>query len=62
MIRGGYGTIVKRVTIKGVEVPISPVDLCELYNISHYEKEFIEDIDLNQFQNIKMKEFIKYLT
>lgn len=46
---GGYGTIAKRVTVKGVEVPITPDDLCDFYNIPYYEKDFVEEINFDKF-------------
>lgn len=50
----------RKVTLRGVKVPLSPVDLCAFYDITYYEKDFIEEINLDKFENIGMKDVIKY--
>ncbi|MBA0553862.1 hypothetical protein Golob_013005, partial [Gossypium lobatum] len=42
IIRGRYGEITSEVTVQGEEVPISPSDICEFYNIPYYKKDFID--------------------
>lgn len=48
--------------MRGVEVPISPSDICEYYNIPFYEKDYIKGIGLDKIQNINLEGVIKYLT
>ncbi|MBA0628900.1 hypothetical protein Godav_023531 [Gossypium davidsonii] len=54
-----YATVV---TVRGVEVPLFPSDICEFYDIPFYEKDFIDGVDLDRLQNINVEDVIKYLT
>ncbi|MBA0711076.1 hypothetical protein Golax_010308, partial [Gossypium laxum] len=47
---------------RGEEVSITPKEICEFYNAPFYDKDFLSSIDLDKFENIDMKDVIKYLT
>ncbi|MBA0881687.1 hypothetical protein Goshw_011536 [Gossypium schwendimanii] len=46
---------VTAVTIRRVEVPLFPGDICEFYDIPFSEKDFTDGMDLDRLQNIDME-------
>ncbi|KAK5825338.1 hypothetical protein PVK06_020161 [Gossypium arboreum] len=62
VIKRGYSAVITNVEVRGEDVPIFPSDICEFYNISFYEKDLIDNTDLEKFQNIDMEDVTKYLT
>lgn len=41
------------------EVPLSPREICEFYDIPYYEKDILDSIDLNTFESIDMEDVVK---
>lgn len=44
-----------------MEVCVTLQEIFELYDIPYYEDDFLDEIDLNTFQNIDMNDIVKYL-
>ncbi|MBA0551094.1 hypothetical protein Golob_021992 [Gossypium lobatum] len=50
------------IIVRGRMVRISPSIISEFYNMSHYENEDIEILDLGNFHNVDLDNIILYLT
>ncbi|MBA0723473.1 hypothetical protein Golax_004050, partial [Gossypium laxum] len=50
------------VTLRGEEVLITLREICEFYDIPYYGIDFLDNTDLNTFEDIKMEDVVKYLT
>lgn len=48
--------------VRGEEVLITSREICEFYDILYYGKHFLNEIDLNTFKDIEMKDVVRYLT
>lgn len=62
LIIRGYGKVIDDVIVRGEKVPISLTKICEFYNISYYEEDFVDSLDLDKFKNINMEDVVKFLT
>ncbi|MBA0675132.1 hypothetical protein Goari_016692, partial [Gossypium aridum] len=43
------------VTVRGKDVPFDSKTICEFYNAPYYETDFLENKDLNQFEDLKWR-------
>ncbi|MBA0711147.1 hypothetical protein Golax_010365 [Gossypium laxum] len=50
------------ITMRGEEVSITLKEICEFYDIPYYGKDFLNNTDLNTFEDIEMEDVINYLT
>lgn len=47
-------------TVRGEEVPLTPREICEFYDVSYYENDFLDSTGLDRFRD--MDDVMKYLT
>ncbi|KAG8473207.1 hypothetical protein CXB51_035129 [Gossypium anomalum] len=55
------GHIWDTVPVRGKEVQVSPRIICDFYNATYYGKDFIDETDLEYFQDIGMDNIINFL-
>ncbi|MBA0660713.1 hypothetical protein Goklo_012685 [Gossypium klotzschianum] len=50
------------VSVRGIEVKVTLRIICDSFNASYYNEDFIDEINLEYFRNIDMDNIISYLT
>ncbi|MBA0810985.1 hypothetical protein Gohar_002925 [Gossypium harknessii] len=60
--RRPHGVQWKLLMVRGKDVPFTPKTICEFYDAPYYGTNFLENIDLDKFEDINMKSIVKYLT
>ncbi|KAH1031538.1 hypothetical protein J1N35_043712, partial [Gossypium stocksii] len=48
--------------VRGIEVIVTPREICEFYNVPYYSSDFFESTNLDYFINIDMDNIVNYLT
>ncbi|MBA0878586.1 hypothetical protein Goshw_013236, partial [Gossypium schwendimanii] len=59
--RNTEGCIWDMVLVRGKEVRVTPRIICNFYNATYYENDFIDGIDLEYFRDIDMDNSINFL-
>ncbi|MFQ6624184.1 hypothetical protein Gotur_003343, partial [Gossypium turneri] len=49
------------VPVRGKEVGVTPQIICDFYNAPYYEKDFIDETDLEHFRDVDMDNIVNFL-
>ncbi|MBA0624649.1 hypothetical protein Godav_009965, partial [Gossypium davidsonii] len=49
------------VKVKGVNVPVIEMSICQLYDTPHYCRDYLYKIDMMDFKNIDTEEILRFL-
>ncbi|MFQ6663062.1 hypothetical protein Gotur_030714 [Gossypium turneri] len=50
------------VKVKGVNVPVTEMDICQIYDVPYYYCDYLYKTDLKEFRNIDTEEMLRFLT
>ncbi|MBA0700964.1 hypothetical protein Goari_026891 [Gossypium aridum] len=49
------------VKLRGVNVPVTEMSICQFYDVPYYYRDYLYKIDLKEFKNIDMEEILRFL-
>ncbi|MBA0841145.1 hypothetical protein Goarm_003654, partial [Gossypium armourianum] len=49
------------VKVRGVNVPITKMSVCQIYDAPYYYHDYLYKIDLKEFENIDTEEILRFL-
>ncbi|MBA0846248.1 hypothetical protein Goarm_022759 [Gossypium armourianum] len=50
------------VKFRGVNVPVTEMGICQIYDAPYYYRDYLYKIDMKEFRNIDTEEILRFLT
>ncbi|MBA0785823.1 hypothetical protein Gotri_027026 [Gossypium trilobum] len=47
------------VKLRGVNVPVTEMSICQFYDVPYYYRDYLYKIDLKKYKNIDMEEILR---